>query len=77
MEIMRELTQKMYLIGTNGLVEAAEAGIARHARGDRLIQGRRGELRLGCGVRGDGGGAKTGDGEGDDENTDDVVLHMR
>jgi len=57
-------------------VESAGSGIARRTRGERLVLGRRGKLlRLGCGVGGNGGGAKTGESEGDDESADDVVLH--
>ena len=56
-------------------MEAAESRIAWCAHGRGQILGRRGNLRLGCGVGGNGGCAKTGESEGNDESADDVVLH--
>ena len=55
-------------------MKATERGVAWSAQRGALI-GRRGELRLGCGVSRNGGGAKTGEGESDDESADEVVLH--
>ena len=55
-------------------MKATERGIAWSAQRGALI-GRRGELRLGGGVSRNGGGAKTGESEGDDESADEVVLH--
>ena len=56
-------------------MEAAVSRIAWRTHGGGQILGRRGNLRLGCGVGGYGGCAKTGESEGNDESADDVVLH--
>lgn len=70
------LLPKVYVGETRNLVEAAVGRIARSAESCWHILGRRGKrLRLGCGVGGNGGGAKTGESEGDDENADEIVLH--
>ena len=56
-------------------MEAAVSRIAWCAHWGGQVLGRRGNLRLGCSVGRDGGCAKTGKSEGDDESADDVVLH--
>ena len=55
-------------------MKATERGVAWNAQRGALI-GRRVKLRLGCGVGRNGGGAKTGESESDDESADEIVLH--
>ena len=61
--------------GNRSLVEAAVAGVAWCANRNGHFLVRRRDLRLGSYVGRDGGCTETGDGEGHNESTNDVVLH--